>query len=557
MEQTCSFSFDEIEVSTSYVYIFRVQAVGVGNTIGRLGSGRLLVTASQAERGWYRNTTSGNYFILANQDAVAKKVYSSDLLTNKLSADILSITPKKDSYDGLEISYAVNGLVLDLNGSNLITDKTAKPITQKLTFASTTTRSITLVSQNLVYTSNQSAGVFASVKLKDGVNFVKNITNCVVKRTDNQAILTEGIDYKLFANEGKITGINSSVASLLVDISFSYTEERMDMVILDPATITASIIQGIERKIDCIEEPYRPQKPFNSTKKLLNVIVRGNTLSVIETYKWNGIFKINKEAELIRDIEISKRFLPKTLAKLNTGQPVTIASYCHSIFAFQYSATGASPGFPPNGVIRDLMLWLEKNNFQPDFLATIPTYDFNDGAGQVHVKLSAMWHLKSYLEKTYGSNITYDNYSIGGSNSSADTSVNGALVPARLAEITSRAPHLVLVNFAINEISSTSTYENYRQIITALKAVGSEVIVWAGIETVNNSFSLSRSTLVAKSNVLKQLAFDMQCAYVPVLYFQDDNFSEIDSLSACAQNLYNHPGPWEHKKMGEMLTIFF
>ncbi|PTT37201.1 hypothetical protein DBR33_18405, partial [Stenotrophomonas sp. HMWF022] len=104
--------------------------------------------------------------------------------------------------------------------------------------------------------------------------------------------------------------------------------------------------------------------------------------------------------------------LRRLLGKAARGEAVKVASYGDSIVAVQlgdppYTANGAARDRPENYLI----------NMPADTVAALPKYDFGDGAGQVHVKISAVWPLIAALELASGQPVEYLNFGRGGTTS--------------------------------------------------------------------------------------------------------------------------------------------
>lgn len=101
--------------------------------------------------------------------------------------------------------------------------------------------------------------------------------------------------------------------------------------------------------------------------------------------------------------------LRRLLGKIARGEAITVASYGDSTVAVQlgtppYTANGTTRDRPENYLI----------SMPADTVAALPKYDFGDGAGQVHVKISAPWSLIAALEQASGQPATYLNFGRGG-----------------------------------------------------------------------------------------------------------------------------------------------
>ncbi len=161
--------------------------------------------------------------------------------------------------------------------------------------------------------------------------------------------------------------------------------------------------------------------------------------------------------------------LRRVLGKVARGDAVKVASYGDSIVAVQlgdlpYTANGTGRDRPENYLI----------NMPADTVAALPKYDFGDGAGPVHVKISAVWSLIEALEQASGQPVKYLNFGRGGS-TSANTQHNG-LWPARLQPVLDSGAD-VLLHFGMNELGQSTTLANIKSITSQARAVGMDVIV--------------------------------------------------------------------------------
>lgn len=560
-QQQVDLDFPLTEVTSSYIIIFYVRALASnGTTFVMLGSGRNETFGTsypyQYIMGWYNSLQNTSFSNVPNQNRMARIVYKQQndvdavkAVTDKISAG----TFRNDQYDSVIPNYSINGLSINYTGTRVIRDKTETTLTGSVTItASTTLNSQTYNDNPLTYTASTQA-VFANLFVKVGGNNVKNLSNVVVRRTSDNALLTLNTDYRLFAYEGKISGANSGVSSVNVNVSFSYSKERVDIVQIARDN-TVSIVQGTERDYDATEELYRAT-PTNGATILFYVIVRGSTISVVPNYEWEGFIKKGYENEIIRANNYNRSVLPKTFKRLIKGDSLRIAGYGTSITAIQQS----NPPLTKNGTLRDRIGYFE--NYPSSFMSNFTLFDFGDGGGAIHLKLGWNYYLQSYLQSKYSSTVIYDNYGIG-SSTSANTLVSGVYNgshPDRLAQIVADAPHLVIVEFGMNELGSTSTYANVKYIIQQLQAVGSEIIVM-GCPRPNTGGGLSMTNWRYTNNILKRVAFDTGSAFAPINYYVDDNnldFFGIDGTSLCGSNLYNHPSPLEFKKYAEVLKAIF
>jgi len=556
--QDVTLDFDDIVATTGFLYLFEISAQKtVDNVVsnGILGSGRTTIGSDlpQYLKGWYNSTSSVSSLVAITRKIIGKKV-SLDQFTEKFNE--LNLYVPYDLYDYFELNASANANVVDFSTTKRFTAGIESSLVGSTTIpASTTVTGASMTNKTLNYVADSRA-VFASLQLAVAGNVrCKNVSNVVVRRTSDNAVLVAGTDYRLHPTEGKLSGIISGIATQQVYITFEYTLERLDVLQANLQTNAITRVAGTERANDAVEELYRA-KTTNGNIPLYYVVVRGTSLSLIKAHGWEGLFRRGRESELVRCVDFGKRNLLKTIKKLLAGQAVKFAGYGDSVTAQQAN----NPALTANGVNRDRIDY--HANYPDDFLATIQKYDLGDGAGTTHTRLGWNWYLKAFLEKKYSSAVTYNNLGIG-SSTSANTlvgSVYNGLHPSRIAELLSDAPDLCILGFGMNEIGSTSTYANIVSIIQQGQAVGIEFIVM-GCPRINNSGGVATfANWRYTNNMLKQAALDTNSAFVPVNYFTEDEglgFMGMDKESLCITNLYNHPGVLELKRYGEMLTMFF
>ncbi len=307
-------------------------------------------------------------------------------------------------------------------------------------------------------------------------------------------------------SRGVLTGLLTG--SITVSATGVSTNKRVDVLQIDPATRTVSVVQGTERNsIDATEDAYRA-KPTGGNFLLGYIVVVNTTVTAIGAGTYEGVFRRGYEAEILRCIHLGRAALIKSTRKLLRGLTLTIAGYGDSITAIQSGAVA----FTANGSGRDRVEYL--SGWASDALPV--TYDTGDGAGQTHIRIGWNWILKTFLEKKYGGVVNYNNYGISGT-TSANTTNNG-LWPARIAQIVADVPDTCILAFGMNEIGSIATYANMVSIIQQLQAVGTECIVMACPRPQSGASDNWRYT----NAQLKRAAIDTGSAFVPLNYYATD-----------------------------------
>lgn len=582
--QTVGLIFPEQTVTDCIVLFYLAGKIAAGAK-GLLGTRRHTTLGeglTQYQRGWTQTTNVSSFASVSGTSVLSRILYSevvsdSRLVTSEGKITALESangvnTPKiaalegrataleglisLDFYDNVKPVATITGLNVDLAGTKVYRSE----IIQNITGTVTITPTLKVTGQSnlnkaLTYTT-ETRNIVGIQLLIDALP-VQNISNVVVKRTSDQVVLTTAADYRLFALEGKISGKNAGVSSVNVDITFDYEYNRLDIIQLNLITNVVSIKLGAERRLHAQEEPYRPL-PDDNNIVLYYVTVRGGSFTLVDATGWEGYMKQGREMEYMKFIQRSRNLLPKTFKKLQKGEALTIASYGDSISANE----STTPPYTKNGSMRDRLNYL--SFLQTDFRDTIPLYTNiqlgreDDGVGAIHIKVGWNWYLRDYLQKKYGSVVTYDNYSIGGSNS-GNTGDNGS-VPARLAVIKAAAPDLVIVAFSMNEPGRSTTYQDLKLIVTELQSVGCEVILFGLPRPNGQANRASRAVILTTENTVKRVAIDTNCAHFPTMYFTSDSqlgYMGVDANYLCSTNLYNHPGVLEMKKYGLALSSIF
>jgi len=237
------------------------------------------------------------------------------------------------------------------------------------------------------------------------------------------------------------------------------------------------------------------------------------------------------------------------LGKAARGQALTVASYGDSITAIQHG----NVGYTSNGPGRDRPeTYL---GYVPaDTVATLPKFDFGDGAGQVHVKISAPWHLVAALEQLSGAPVTHLNFGIGGTNS-AET-VNNGLYPGRLDPMLTSGADLLLIHFGMNELGQAGTLARVKSIAQRARAAGMDVVIMS-VPRRNAIDGAVLSGWNYTNRALWRAAVESGSAFAPQHWIgRDDQLGGIGAApeSLSMANLINHPGPTEFTRYGQLLV---
>ncbi|HEL7630523.1 TPA: SGNH/GDSL hydrolase family protein [Stenotrophomonas maltophilia] len=529
--QEMRFGFPKLVTEAGKTYLFEIWAFtsGAANTpLGITRADDLSYNAQQ--RGWYRGSSN----ILAGS-ALAWRlggdVYKIESDSTDDGSDILL-----DSYD-LEIS--TSGLTVNVTGS-AYGDGQRFIVNSSVLASAAASGSETKNNYSLIYDTDtvwtSIAGAWLGRRHISGVSAV---------RSDNSNPLVLGTDYAFHVN-GKLRGL-VNVAAYNVNVTYSYKRERYDLIQIDPQTQVVSIKQGVERDFDAIE--YKPSP--DSGKVVVGYLhVVGSDLTAINSSRFqSGIVRRGTEGDWQQLLFHNRAFLRNVLGKVARGDAITIASYGDSIVAVQLG----TPSYNANTELRDR----PENyliNYPSDTVALLPKYDFGDGAGQVHVKVSAPWSLVAAIEAATGVAATYLNFGLGGSSSS--NTINNGLWPARLQPVLDSGADLLLLHFGMNELGSTQTLANIKSIVAQAKAVGMDVVIMS-VPRRNGVDGASLTGWNYTNRALWQAAVESGAAYAPQHWLVQNGElggmgAATDSLGAAA--LFNHPGPAEFRRYGQVLV---
>ncbi|KLN54742.1 SGNH/GDSL hydrolase family protein [Variovorax paradoxus] len=370
--------------------------------------------------------------------------------------------------------------------------------------------------------------------------------------------LVEGVAYAVMLEGGKLRGLVNT-ADRAVQVSYTGLQQRYDLICADGMTGALSVVQGVNRIYDA--EEFMPQEPAGKIALFSVFVVGDQVLDILPVYAWQGTdFRGRSMARLQRH---NRSVLAPAIAAAMRADDLTLVGYGDSITALG----GAASHTAPNGPVRDNISFF--TNYPADVILSIPTFDFGDGAGAVHVKLGWNWQLKSWLESACGSAVDYQNFGIGGS--SSGTGQNGdrlnGLNPTRLgyaldaveaAAATRRV--VVVLAFGMNELGSTDTVANVVALVQAFKAVGAIPVVmgvprpcsYGGFGDVPRWKFTNDSLYVA--------AISSGAAFVPFASYLDDAFlgyARMSPRSLCGAANINHPGPSEFGRLSQLLIDLF
>ncbi|MBA0420320.1 SGNH/GDSL hydrolase family protein [Stenotrophomonas maltophilia] len=529
--QDLRFPFPAIQTVEGQTYLFEVWGytsasanVGIGVTRAA-GSG-----LNQQQRGWYR---------------AASPIAAGDALAWRLGGDVYMVASDDGGDAGAHLLEAYD---LEMRASGLLAfvsgfaygDGRRLRVNAALPVAAAASGAETKEGYGLVYDTDtvfpSIAGAWLGRRHISGVSAV---------RSDTGTALTLGTDFAYHVN-GKLRGL-VDVAAFNADVTYSYKRERYDLIQIDPQTQVVTVKAGAERDFDALE--YRPV-PDAGRVVIGYLHVVGNSVTVINASKFlGGVVRRGSEADWQQLLMHNRACLGRVLGKVARGEAVKVASYGDSIVAVQlgdppYTANGAGRDRPENYLI----------NMPADTVSALPRYDFGDGAGQVHVKISAIWSLIGAFEQASGQSVAYLNFGRGGS-TTANTQHNG-LWPARLQPVLESGADVLLLHFGMNELGQTTTLANIKSIAGQAKAAGMEVVIMS-VPRRNVVDGPALSGWNYTNRALWRAAVEAGAAFAPQHWIvMDEQLGGMgaspDSLGAAA--LFNHPGPAEFERYGQVLV---
>lgn len=537
--QDIDLSFEDVSIPGAATLIVDIEALTSAGARARMGLARINSVGglTQIQRGYYRQG-SGGMTALASPGATVVSAFYDDLM---VAADKVQGLPST-SYllDRYQPTFTGAGMSVNVGGSAYAQNQRV-PISGSVTLdvAATGTQ---LVSEyplqyfvaSTIFTSNPNPWLGR-----------RHISNVSAVRSSDSAALVVGTDFAYHAN-GKLRGlVDTPIYN--VNTTFNYARERYDLIQVDPQTLAISVKKGVERDFDAIE--YRPAADSGRVV-LAYCLVVGATVQVIAAADFEGgVIRKGAEGDWQQLLMHNRACLRRLLGKAARGEAVKVASYGDSIVAVQlgdppYTANSASRDRPENYLI----------NMPADTVAALPKYDFADGAGQVHVKISAVWTLIAALEKASGQPVEYLNFGRGGT-SSANSQHNG-LWPARLQPVLDSGADVVLLHFGMNELGQPSTLANIKNIVAQARAVGMDVVVMS-VPRRNAVDGPSLSGWNYTNTALWLAAVEAGAAFAPQHWIGSDDQlggmgASADSLGAAA--LFNHPGPAEFARYGQVLV---
>ena len=372
------------------------------------------------------------------------------------------------------------------------------------------------------------------------------ITNPVVTRVSDGAVLAQGVHYQITPNRCYIYGLQD-IASTPCRISYTGHRHRYDLISLNMASGALTLTKGTERAVD--PEEWKPVVPAGNLL-MWTVYVNRHGCDLLPSWRYLGGVDAQGRAAYAEWLNWSRSCLPNLTRKLRRGDPIKVAAYGSSSLAMQ---AVSAPSRTEWGGNRDAnSSW---DRIPADTVARYPSYttadpDFAINGGTVaHTKQGLAWGFIAGLREKWGASVVYHNFAVGGTQATAD----GGLDPVWLNAVIADAPDVVLMGFA-NDLGASWQYANNRQIVETFQAAGIEVIV-LGTPKLNSYGVPSAVAWQTTHDDLVRVAIDTRSAYVSnfPLEWPGRDGDGISPKNSSNGNLYNHGGPVQYKTTRDLL----
>lgn len=376
------------------------------------------------------------------------------------------------------------------------------------------------------------------------------IDRVVVRRADDGTDLREGVDYTVDLVQGRLLGLGAAA----VRVDYDWAPHRYDCVALDPLTGQVLVLPGPHRERDVNE--CIPRTPAGLVT-LFYVFVGRRFCEVVPVHDWDGPVRRGREAAHAAWAEDTRARLPRTLARLRAGLPLTLASYGDSNGALGPSRDRAAP----DGARDRVAFWAR---YPAETLAGLDRMP-DDPEG---MRDGWNWRLVRGLEARFGAPCAYRNWCIAGTAIGAERHPDrppGGLDPDRLGPFLAAEWDLALVQFGTNSIDPETFGHGYnrdgtRALIAAIVAAGREVLVLGPPRPCPVPARRLTGWWRDANRAIIAGAHDAGAAHVDFSHIcgpGEEGGLGLSPTTLCEQNQYNHPGLYEHRAYaGYILEAF-
>lgn len=365
------------------------------------------------------------------------------------------------------------------------------------------------------------------------------------------APLTYGVHYFTYPQQG-IFALLAGGAGITAKIGYTGHKHRYDLVVADAVTGAVSVIVGTDRIVD--PESYVPTAYPGKIPLYLAYVWRdGVDLIPVHNFNRSGV-RHDRVQDWQANAEHNRRCLKNTIARAHRGDAITFAGYGDSIISI-----GGGSDLTPGGANRDLYTFFSRRD-SGDVMTGVPRYNLDGSANAAgdYVHEGYCWPLRDALAGPGGSAVTYLNYGIGGSDSSnTNTPVPNGLYPARLSQVLASGAHLVILHFGMNELGSTATEANIRNLVGQFKDAGMDVLILTPPRRNQFADPDGLGTWFVTHNALVRAALAMDVAYVSLHEFAgpgNEGAMGMSPKNMCNESSTNHPFIYEFRQYARFIV---
>jgi hypothetical protein len=468
----------------------------------------------------------------------------------------------------VDATAAATGRAVTVSGAYTTTGVNGRtPFSETVTLDAPATSTVTDAAHTLTYVNGIAAWPFLSTKLEGG-----NVTNLVVKDASTSAVLVAGTDYIADLRTGAL-GRATAGSPRNVLVSYTTSDERYDLIYVDPFYANVDVVKGTERTRDAAEVlPNIGTKMVGQTAidmrlPLFNARVTASGVELVKL--WNIRHGIAREYE--RQFEADRRrnqeAIRPLLNALEKGDDTIWSAMGDSITALQSAVPSATV---PNGPLRDVAkasgtdnTYLREGIIGSDLVDAVPGGFNNGGVENIHTRFGRTWELLTAASVRYSGAIDYRNYSIAGT--SADDAELGMTNPTRLAAWAGDGSDCGIIATGMNDIPAVSTAGGETQFFNRVRLMIDEayeggkkgVIVWGcsrprGVAATDTNWLRVNRALRRAAETPGYGGRTAAFIDVSMIYYGEGAGSMGIALGdLCLANGFNHPGILQHKIEGE------
>lgn len=472
------------------------------------------------------------------------------------------------SYDEvIAATAAVNGFEVSVTDGKIARGDTLVSFADSVTIEAPDSTTVTDAAYTLSYLNGESYWGYLTTKLPHG-----NLTNLVVKDATTLAVLVQGTDY---VADTRFGGLARATAGSNRNVLVSYigSEERYDLICVDPEyDHPLYAVQGEAGVRDASERiPDSGTIPEGETAipmrlPLFNARVTAQGVELVKLWNLRDGVAREFEAQFLADQRRNRDALLPFLEMVEAGEDTTWSAIGDSITAIQSEVPDL---IVPNGQYRDKATssgasssYLREGIIGTDLIDAIrDDYDNGDAAGATHTRFGRMWDLVRAAEDSFAGNVTYRNYSVGGT--SSDDSSYGMNDPARRAAWAEDGSDLGIILDGMNSRATALAspgllFTRIRTLIDTKRAAGAKgVIVW-GLSRPNGTHNDDEAFLLV-NRILRRAAMTpgpggYTAAFIDpslISYGEGVGTMGIVPQDYCLANGASHPGIRQHRIEGE------